>query len=117
MSIDPLPGAKPLAVRPSPTWGEIAPAGQTAAVMRFVLIDRVVTYPAGEFRRWEHVLGVLETLTLATAKELIVIEGWELTEIRAALDLGRLCELRVNFPLKSGARPGAQVRRITIEPA
>ena len=34
--------------------------------------------------------------------------------IRAALDLGRLCELRVNFPRPTGARPGPQVRRITL---
>lgn len=115
MSIDPTPGAKPLTPPPPPSWGEIAPAGETAAVMRFVLVDRVVSYPAVEFQRWEHVLGVPEILTLTTDKELVMVEGRELTEIRAALDLGRLCELRVNYPPKTGKRPGPQVQRIAIE--
>lgn len=117
MSMDLHPGAKPLTPSPPPSWGEIAPAGETAAVMRFVLVDRVVTYPAVEFKRWEHVVGVPETLILTTATELVMVEGRELAEVRAALDLGRLCELRVNYPPKSGARPGAQVRRIAIEAA
>lgn len=116
MSLDHHPGAKPLVPPPPPSWGEIAPAGETAVVVRFVLDQSVVTFPAAEFKRWEHALGVLELLTISTDKEQIVVEGRELAEIRAALDLGRLCELRTNFPRAAGARPGSQVRRIAIEP-
>ena len=36
-------------------------------------------------------------------------------EIERRADLGRLSELRVNFPRPTGTRPGPQVRRITIE--
>lgn len=117
MSIESHPGAKPLVPRPPPSWGEIASEGQTALVVRFVLVDIVVTYPADQFKRWEHVFGFPETLTIRTEKEEVIVEGRDLAEIRAALDLGRLYELRVNYPSKSGTRPGPQVRRIAIEPA
>ena len=117
MSIEPHPGKKSLVPPPPPGWGELAPEGQTALVVRFALADRVVTFPADEFRRWEHAAGEPERLTIRTAQEEIVIEGRELAEIRAALDLGRLCEVRMNHPRSSGVRPGPQVRRITIEPA
>jgi hypothetical protein len=60
-------------------------------------------------------LGEPELLTIKTDRDEIVVEGRDLAEVRAALDLGRLCELRVNFPRPTGARPGPQVRRITIE--
>lgn len=116
MSIDQHPAAKPLVPPPPPSWGEIASTGEIAAVVRFVLDQRVVTFPADQFKRWEHALGVPETLTISTEKEQIVVEGRELAEIRAALDLGCLCELRANYPRASGARPGPQVRRIAIEP-
>ena len=117
MSIEPHPGKKPLVRPPPPSWGEIAPDGQTALVVRFALGDRVVTFPADEFKRWEHAAGEPELLTIRTGKEQIVIEGRELAEVRAALDLGRLCELRVNYPRSPGGRPGPRVRQITIEPA
>ena len=117
MSIEPHPGKKPLVRPPPPSWGEIAPDGQTALVVRFALGDRVVTFPADEFKRWEHAPGEPELLTISTGKEQIVIEGCELAEVRAALDLGRLCELRMNYPHSPGVRPGPRVRQITIEPA
>jgi hypothetical protein len=117
MSIDPHPGKKPLVPPPPPNWGEIAPAGETAVVVRFALVDRVVTFPVAEFKRWEHAASEPETLTISTEKEQIVLEGRELAEIRAALDLGRLSEVRVNYPRSSGARPGPRVQRIVIEPA
>lgn len=85
-------------------------------MLRFTLGDRVVSYPCSEFRRWEHVIGTPETLVLATAREQIVIEGSELAAIRAALDLGRLAEVRLTFP-RQPVRPGPKVERITIEPA
>lgn len=117
MSIEIFPGSKPLAQPVSPNWGEISPNGETAKVVRFALVDRWVSFPADEFKRWEHAVGEPELLTIKTGKEEIVIEGRELGEVRAALDLGRLCELRVNFPRPTGARPGPQVRRIAIETA
>lgn len=115
MSLEVFPAAKPLA-RPAPlTWGEISPDGRTATVVRFALTDRWVSFPAAQFLRWEHAMGERELLTIKTDKEEIVIEGRELAEVRAALDLGRLGELRVNFPSPTGARPGPQIRQITIE--
>jgi len=117
MSIEIFTRAKPLR-RPAPaSWGELSPEGQAATVVRFTLVNRWVSFPADEFKRWEHAVGEPELLTIKTEKEDIVIEGRELSEVRAALDLGRLCELRVNFPRPTGARPGPQVRRITIETA
>ena len=117
MSIEIFPGTKPLMRPAPPSWGEISAIGQTAVVVRFALVDRWVSFPADQFKRWEHAMGEPELLTIKTDKEEIVIEGRELAVVRAALDLGRLCELRVNFPRPTGARPGPQVRRITIETA
>ena len=117
MSIEVEPGKKPLARPAPPSWGEISPDGRIALVARFALGDRVVTFPVAQFKRWEHTAGEPELLTIKADKEEIVIEGRELTEIRAALDLGRLCEVRVNFPRSVAPRPGPQVRRITIETA
>lgn len=117
MSIEVQPGKKPLTPSAPPSWGELSPDGRTARVVRFAPGDRVVTFPADEFQRWEHAAGEPERLTITAGKEQIVIEGRELGEIRAALDLGRLCEVRVNFPRPGGARPGPQVRQITIETA
>jgi hypothetical protein len=116
MSIEQQPGKKPFVTPPPPTWGELAPEGRIATVVRFVLADRVVSFPVGELRRWEHVAGEPETLTINAGKELVLVEGRELQVVRAALDLGCLDELRVNNE-RSNVRPGPRVRRITIEPA
>jgi hypothetical protein len=116
MSIEAHPEKKPLALSAPPHWGEIAPKGETALVVRFILSDRVVTYPFSEFKRWEHVTGSAELLTIAAGKELVVIEGRELAPVRAALDLGTLSELRLTYP-RSCARPGPRVQRIAIEPS
>ena len=117
MSIEQQSGKNLLVPRPPPPWGEIAPEGQTAAVVRFILPDRVVSYPHGELKRWEHAGGEPEVLTINAGKDQVVVEGRELAAIRAALDLGRLCELRPTTPAKPGGRPGTQVKRIAIEPA
>lgn len=116
MSIEPHPGRKALVPPPPPHWGEVVPAGESALVLRFALGDRVVSYPSSEFNRWEHVNGTPETLILATDKEEIVIEGSELAPIRAALDLGRLAEVRLTYS-RQPSRPGPKIERITIEPA
>jgi hypothetical protein len=116
MSIEPHPGKKPLVPPPPLPWGEVVPVGETALALRFALGDRVVTYPCSEFKRWEHVNGTPETLLLATDKQEIVIEGSDLTAIRAALDLGRLAEVRLTFS-RQPTRPGPRIERITIEPA
>lgn len=117
MSIDTRPETKPLHVVAPPSWGDVVPAGVTALAVRIVLVDRIVTYPASRISRWEHVITTPEELILSVARETVVVEGRDLFEIRAALDQGRLCEVRVNHPLKSGTRPGPQVRRISIAEA
>ena len=116
MSIEPHRGKRPLVPPPPPHWGEVVAADQSALVLRFALGDRTVTYPCSEFKCWEHLSGPPETLTLFTAREQIVIEGRELSLIRAALDLGRLAEVRLTFS-RQPARPGPEIERITIEPA
>lgn len=115
MSIEVFPGTKPLTRPAPPNWGEISPNGEPARMVRFALIGGWVSYPFDQLKRWEHTLGEPELLTIKADRDEIVVEGRELAEVRAALDLGRLCELRVNFPRPTGARPGPQVRRITIE--
>ena len=116
MAIEPQPGQPPLVPTPPPTWGELAPAGEAASVVRFALADRMVSFRASELKRWEHVFGEPEVLRIRTDREVIVVEGRELHAVRAALDLERLGELRANFERSKG-RPGPRVRQITIEPA
>ena len=116
MSIEVYPGDRPLAPPPPPTWGDIAPVGKIATVLRVALPDCWVSFPVGQFTHWEHQVGEPELLTIQTAKRSIVVTGRDLADIRIALDLGRLSELRTNFPNKASPRPGPQVRRITLEP-
>lgn len=117
MSIDNHPDGKPLAGAAPRSWGEFAPDGETAVVVRFLLEQSAVTIPLVQFKRWDHSFGLPETLAIQTGAERVIVEGRDLAEVRAALDLGRLCELRVNYPSKSGTRPGPQIRRIMIEAA
>lgn len=114
MSILHQPGQQPLVPPPPPTWGEVAPEDKPPTIIRFVLVDRVVTFPVSELKRWEHLAGEPEVLSISMGKEQVVIEGAELGPIRAALDLKRLCEVRANHE-RSKARPGPRVRRIAIE--
>lgn len=116
MSIENQPGKKSLVPAPSPTWGEVAGEDEDAKVVRFFTGEGVVTFPRSELRRWDHVAGEPEVLTIRAGTDHVVIEGAGLSEIRAALDAGRLCEVRVNHE-RSKARPGPRVRRITIETA
>jgi hypothetical protein len=116
MSIEQEPGKKPLVSAPPPTWGDLVPEKRTARVVRFVLEDRMVSYPLAELKRWELVAGEPELLTITTSQEAVVIEGKDLEAVHAALDLARLEELRCN-PERTHARPGPKVRRITIKPA
>ncbi len=114
MSIQHQPGQRPLVPSPPPTWGELMAEDDDSGVVRFVLVDRIVTYPYAELKRWEHIAGEPERLLISAGRERIVIEGTELTAIRAALDKTRLCEVRINNE-RSKARPGPRVRRIAIE--
>ena len=115
MSIEQKPNRQPLISPLSPPWGELTPESKLTRIVRFVLPDRVISVRAPVLKRWEHVAGEPETLTIQAGKELIVVEGRELNAVRAALDLDRLGELRTNGD-RSKACPGPQVRRITIEP-
>jgi len=75
MSIEVFPGDRPLAPPPSPTWGEIAPDGKVATVLRVALPDRWVSFPVGQLTQWEHQVGEPELLTIQTAKREIVVTG------------------------------------------
>lgn len=116
MSIENQPGKKPLVPAPPLTWGEVAGEDEDAKVVRFFTGEGVVTFPLSELRRWDHIAGEQEVLTVRVGTDHVVIEGTGLSEIRSALDAGRLCEVRVNTE-RSKARPGPRVRRIGIETA
>ena len=116
MSIEQQPGKKLLVMPSPPTWGETTPEGKTAGVVRFVLADRVVTFPFSELKRWEHVAGEPELLVIRAGEKIVTVEGAELAVVRAALDLARLAEIRPNHE-RSAVRPGPRVRQISIEPA
>lgn len=115
MSLDLLPSQTLPAPDPPPAWGELVPPGQTALVLRVVLEGGTVSIPTSELRRWEHTVGTPERLMIRAGREEITIEGSELAPLCAALDLGRLGEVRQTF-CQRPVRPGPQVRRITIEP-
>lgn len=115
MSIDQPLGQRPLAPTPPLSWGKITDIGKNARVIRFILKDRVVTFIAEEFKRWEHEIGPRERLTLATADESVTVEGFHLTSVRAALDEGRLEELAVSAG-PFGRRSGTCISDITITP-
>lgn len=116
MSIQHQPGQKPLVPPPPPTWGEVAAEGASSSIVRFVLADRVVTFPLSELKRWEHVAGDPEVFSISIGREQIVIEGTELGAIRTALDKKQLIEVRATHE-RSKTRPGPRVRRIAIETA
>lgn len=116
MSIHQHPAGEPLAPPPGPLWGEVAPENERAVAVRFVLADRVVSFPFAELRRWEHTAGNPERLVVTAGCELVTIEGQHLAAIRAALDSAKLREVRTT-PQKPSARAAPAVRRITIEPA
>lgn len=116
MSIHPHPGEAPLTPPTPRPWGIVMPERQSAAVLRVVLTDRSVSFPWSEIRRWEHVAGNPETLVIVVGRETVTVVGEQLAEIRTALDLSRLQELR-QTPCEGRMRVGPQVRKITVEPS
>jgi hypothetical protein len=113
MSIEHSPNQRPTLQAAPPTWGELAGQGERALVVRFVLVDRTVTFPVSQVRRWEHTLGEPEYLLILAGTNTVVIEGRDLSPIRFALDVGRLAEVRTNREHVS--RPGPRVRQVTME--
>lgn len=117
MSLEIHPEGKPIGPSNSQTWGELSIEGETASVVRFVLEQGTVSIPVIRFTRWEHTRATPETILIHTGEERILVEGRDLSGVCAAMDMERLRELRVNVFGKASARPGPQIRRITIEPA
>lgn len=113
MSLDTHAGRIPPTRRLTRTWGELTPEGEPAHVLRFVLTDRIVTILTDDLHRWEHLQGEPEYLILSTGAGQFTVEGMYLDEIRHALDLRRLTEIRANFT--GGTRPGPRIRAITVE--
>lgn len=99
----------------SPLWGEVASDEQRVQVIRFFLSDRVVSFPQGELRRWEHVVGNPERLVIVAGREQVEIEGLNLKEVCEALDASKLCAVRVNRQRHS-SKKNPVIQRITIEP-
>ena len=116
MSIAHHPGKDPLAPPAPRSWGLVLPERQVCPSVRLVLADRSISFPVSEFRRWEHVAGDPELLSILTSREVIVIEGRQLAEVRQAIDEVRLKELKING---SGPqlRDGPQVLRISLRKA
>jgi len=115
MTLDTRSDHAPVTRRTVRVWGELSPSGEVAHALRLVLLDRIVTYITEDIRRWEHLLGEPEQLILSAGRDTILIEGDALTELRVALELRRLTEIRVSVP--SLTRPGPRIRAITIESA
>lgn len=116
MSINHHPGKDPLTPPTARSWGSIRPDGRPNPSLRLVLVDRTISYPIGELKRWEHVAGNPETLTIVAGSESVIIEGHHLIEVRQALDESRLCELRESVQ-RDSFRDGPQIVRIIIESA
>ncbi len=112
MSIEAHPGRAMVTRRLARSWGELTPEGEPAQVLRFVLPDRIVTILADDVHRWEHLQGEPEQLILNAGREQFTVEGLCLDDVRHALDLRRLTELRPNFA--GGVRPGPRIRGIAI---
>lgn len=113
MSIAHHPGKDPLAPPAPRSWGLILPERQMCPTLRLVLSDRSISFPVADLRRWEHVAGDPELLTILTSREAIEIEGRLLAEVRQALDELRLKELKING-VGPQLRDGPVVQRITL---
>jgi hypothetical protein len=116
MSISQHPDREPLLPPPPIPWGDVVSDKRTKEVVRFVLADRVVSYPLHELKRWEHLAGNPEQLLISVGHEVIRVEGRQLIEVRLALDESRLLELRMSRS-KLMSQSGTTVSRITIESA
>ncbi|MDB6094037.1 MAG: hypothetical protein JWM32_1599 [Verrucomicrobia bacterium] len=114
MGIENPHGQRVVAPAPPPSWGEVVLDGQQVRAIRFCLADRVVTFPVTVLKKWEHLAGEPEILTLSAGNDHLVIEGVNLALVRAALDLGRLAEVRMNYD-RLHPRPGPIIRAITLE--
>ncbi len=116
MAIKTHPGRPALETPGTHSWGELSPMGESSASLRFVLSTRIVTIPISEFKYWEQLAGLPEFLVLHTERQVVTVEGSDLSEIVTAFELGRLREIRSN----RGFRTEKQIPRvsvITIEPS
>lgn len=116
MSLEIQPGKRPLVPPPPLPWGETTGENEVSNFARFVLSDRIVTFPFSELRRWEYVSGEDERLTISAGRERIVVEGVGLAAICAALETRRLREVRASGK-QLKMRPGPQVHRVILQPA
>lgn len=115
MSINQHPAKEPLMPPSSPLWGEVASDEQRVHSVRFLLPDRVVSFPLGELHRWEHVAGNPEKLVIVAGREQVEIEGLNLKDVCEALDACKLCSVRVSRQ-RHGSKRNPVIHRITIEP-
>ncbi len=115
MSIDQHPAKEPLVLPSSPQWGEVALDGQQVQWIRFLLPDRIVSYPLGELRRWEYVVGNPERLVIVAGRDQVEVEGHNLKAVCDALDASKLCAVRVNRQRRV-FKQNPMIRRISIEP-
>jgi hypothetical protein len=116
MSLEIQPGKKPLIPPPPPLWGEVTAENEVSSFTRFVLSDRIVTFPVSELRRWEFVSGENERLIISAGRERVVVEGVGLAAICVALENRRLREVRASGK-QLKMRPGAQVHRVILQSA
>jgi hypothetical protein len=76
------------------SWGRLSSEGRSAAVVRFILPDRTVSFPYHTLAYWEHSVGETETLSILAGSNLVTIRGRRLGVLRDGLDMTRLDQVR-----------------------
>lgn len=76
------------------SWGQLSSEGRSAAVIRFILPDRTVSFPYHTLAYWEHSIGETETLSIVAGTRLVTIRGRRLGVLRDGLDSTRLDQVR-----------------------
>ena len=76
-------------------WGRLTGEGRSAAVIRFILPDRTISFPYHALTRWEYAVGETETLLVFAGTNTITVRGRHLGPLRDGLDRARLEQVRV----------------------
>jgi hypothetical protein len=74
----------------SGSWGRLSSESRSAAVIRFILPDRTISFPYHTLTQWVHSVGDAETLEISAGTLLVTVRGRNLVRLRDGLDAGRL---------------------------
>ncbi len=102
---------------PASPWVVLAPEGEPATIVRFVVADRSVSFPYHGLTRWEFTPGNSDCLAIRFDDEIVTLQGHGLAALRDALDGGRLLAVQVR-PGRApvSATGGTVVTAITFAP-